>query len=341
MTLDISDLTARYGRTPVLHGIDLHVADREILAVLGPSGSGKTTLLRAIAGLHPPRSGRIVLGGVDVTDLRPEHRRVGLVPQEGALFGHLSVAANVGYGLRARRSPGARDRVTALLRLVDLDGLQDRMPHQLSGGQRQRVALARALAPEPRIVLLDEPFSGLDAALRVEVRSQVVAAIRESGATAVLITHDQDEALSVGDRVAVLHDGVLAQTATPDDLYDRPVSAWIAAFVGRAALLPGTSDGTEIGTALGPLPHPPRAGGPALAVVRPEQVHLAAPGNGRRTATVRGVDFLGHARLVRLELADGTAVSARVPAAAPWRVGAAVGVWLPDPVHVVPVPPAA
>lgn len=326
MSLAVTGLHAGYGRAEVLHGIDLDVGPGELVSVLGASGSGKTTLLRVVAGLHPATSGTVSLDGRDVTRLRPEKRRIGLVPQEGALFGHLDVARNVEYG--------ARGRAAELLELVGLGGFEKRMPHELSGGQRQRVALARALAPGPAVVLLDEPFAGLDAALRSEVRADVARVLRECDATAVLITHDQDEALSVSDRVAVLHAGVLVQTATPRALYRSPATAWVAGFVGEAALLPGVSDGRCVRTVLGDLPVRSGAVGEVLAVLRPEDLRL---GEGV-PATVRSVDYLGHSALARVELADGTRLTARLPdAPAP---GTAVQLRVAEAVHTVPPPPA-
>lgn len=322
MSLAVTGLRAGYGRAEVLHGIDLDVGPGELVSVLGASGSGKTTLLRVVAGLHPAASGTVSLDGRDVTRLRPEKRRIGLVPQEGALFGHLDVARNVEYG--------ARGRAAELLELVGLGGFEKRMPHELSGGQRQRVALARALAPGPAAVLLDEPFAGLDAALRSEVRADVARVLRECGATAVLITHDQDEALSVSDRVAVLHAGVLVQTATPRELYRSPATAWVAGFVGEAALLPGVSDGRCVRTPLGDLPVRSGPVGEVLAVLRAEDLRL---GEGV-PATVRSVDYLGHSALARVELADGTRLTARLlDAPAP---GTAVRLRVAEAVHTVP-----
>ncbi|GAY11126.1 ABC transporter ATP-binding protein [Pseudonocardia sp. N23] len=310
VVLRVRGLSAGY-RTPVLHEVDLDVHGGEFVSVLGVSGSGKTTLLRTVAGLHPAAAGTVSLGGRDLTRVAPQHRGIGLVPQEGALFGHLTVARNVGYGLRRLGRPLRAMRVADLLGRLDLDGLAHRMPHELSGGQRQRVALARALAPEPAVVLLDEPFANLDAGLRATVRADVVATLRVAGTAAVLITHDQDEALSVSDRVAVLHEGRIVQDDAPERLYGAPASEWLARFVGAATLLVGESDGAVVRTALGPLRHAPGAPGVVTAVVRPEQVGV---GEGDASAHVTGVEFHGHTRVVRLLLPDGTVVLARVPA---------------------------
>ncbi|MGD9989262.1 ABC transporter ATP-binding protein [Pseudonocardia sp.] len=329
VVLRVRALSAGY-RTPVLHDVDLDVHGGEFVSVLGVSGSGKTTLLRTVAGLHPATAGTVTLRGRDLTRVAPQHRGIGLVPQEGALFGHLTVARNVGYGLR--RSLRA-SRVPELLDRLSLGGLADRMPHELSGGQRQRVALARALAPEPAVVLLDEPFANLDAGLRASVRADVVATLRAAGTAAVLITHDQDEALSVSDRVAVLHGGRIVQDDAPERLYAAPATEWLARFVGAATLVPGDSDGRVACTALGPVRHDTGLTGAVIAVVRPEQVTL---GEGGEAAQVTGVEFHGHTRVVRLLLADGTAATVRVPAGdRPPRPGDPVTVAVTATVHVL------
>jgi len=232
----VTGLHKAFGAHPVLSGLDLEVRAGSLTAILGPSGSGKTTLLRLLAGFERADAGAISIGdglvdgpGVDVP---PERRRIGYVPQEGSLFPHLTVAANVGFGLSARERRGGR--VASMLELVGLGGLGRRYPHQLSGGQQQRVALARALTIEPAVVLLDEPFASLDAHLRASVRADVQEIFRRAGTTAVLVTHDQDEALSTADRVAALRDGKIAQCAPPEDLYRRPADPSLARFAGDA-----------------------------------------------------------------------------------------------------------
>ena len=225
--LVVSGLYKAFGDHPVLTGVDLEVPAGSLTAILGPSGSGKTTLLRVLAGFDRADAGTVKIGGsvVDGPDvhLPPERRRIGYVPQEGSLFPHLTVAANIGFGLPARQRRGPA--TAKLLDAVGLAGLGQRYPHQLSGGQQQRVALARALAIEPKIVLLDEPFASLDAHLRASVRADVQELLAKTGITGVLVTHDQDEALSTADRVAVLRDGRIAQCDAPQDLYDRPAAA--------------------------------------------------------------------------------------------------------------------
>ncbi len=278
----VSDLHKAFGPHEVLSGLDLNVPERSLTAVLGPSGSGKTTLLRILAGFERADQGRVVLAGQVVEEghvhVAPERRRIGYVPQDGSLFPHLSAAGNIGFGLsrQARRA----GRVDELLALVGLDGHQRRYPHQLSGGQQQRVALARALAPNPGLVLLDEPFSSLDASLRAEVRTDVQRVLRSTETTAVLVTHDQDEALSLADQVAVLRDGRVAQCGPPDVLYRHPADPAMARFVGDANLLEGTVRRGSALTLFGELPlrgdgSPLPDGAPVLVLVRPEQIDVS------------------------------------------------------------------
>jgi len=324
-SLTVEDLTKSFATTPVLTGVDLHVPSGSLTALLGPSGCGKTTLLRLIAGFDDPDSGSIAVGDRVVSgpgrSVAARRRGIGFVPQEGGLFPHLSVAANISFGLprRQRRDGG---RVRELLGLVGLDaGLADRAPHQLSGGQQQRVALARALAPEPSLVLLDEPFSSLDAGLRDETRLAVAAALTATGATAVLVTHDQAEALSIADQVAVLRGGRLVQLTDPRTLYRRPTDLDVAAFVGEAVVLDADVRAGVAHCVLGDLPAEwagPGAAlpdGPARVLLRPEQLRLVAAVPGAAPARVRRVDFYGHDSRVWLDLPDGGTVSARLDGA--------------------------
>ncbi|MCW2791548.1 MAG: transporter ATP-binding protein [Nocardioides sp.] len=315
--LSVRGVAKSFGGQPVLDGIDLEVPDG-ITAVLGSSGCGKTTLLRLVAGFLHPDAGSILLDDREVAagsrSVPARRRGVGYVPQEGALFPHLDVAANIGFGLA--RSERSGSRVGEVLELVELEqGLAHRFPHELSGGQQQRVALARALAPRPGVVLLDEPFSSLDAGLREGTGRAVARALRASGATGVLVTHDQGEALSLADRVAVMSAGRFLQVAKPSELYLSPASADVAAFVGHALLLPGTVSGETATCALGTVPvRRAAAPGAALLAIRPEQVVVATDGGAAGAdAVITEVSFFGHDATVRARLDDGTIATARVP----------------------------
>lgn len=316
--LKVTGVSKRYGTVQALDGVHLTVPSGELMAVLGPSGCGKTTLLRCIAGFESLDAGRIEIDGRQVAEpgrqVAPERRRVAVVPQEGALFPHLSVAGNAGYGLdRQSRRQG---RVEEVLELVGLPGYGPRMPHELSGGQQQRVAVARALAPRPPLVLLDEPFSALDAGLRVELRRDIRRALRADGATAVLVTHDQGEALSIADQIAVMRDGRVLQAGSPIEVYEAPTDIWVADFVGEAVVLPGTLRDGQAHTALGDLPvRPPTPdSGDVWVMIRPEQIEVLSESHADpclTPAVVTGQDFHGHDALVTLRLLDGSTVTAR------------------------------
>ncbi len=239
MRIKLEKITRNYGEIPALRGISLEVNDGEIMTVLGPSGCGKTTMLRVIAGLLEPDSGRIFFGERDVTALPPEKRRVGMVFQNYALFPHMDISENIGFGLRMRGSDKGhiRKRVEEALSLVGLDGYEKRMPSELSGGEQQRVALARAIAPEPDILLLDEPLSALDAGLRISLRHDIRSIQRELGITTIYVTHDRDEAMDISDRIAVLNRGRLEQEGEPEEIYRRPVNPFVARFLGDANLI--------------------------------------------------------------------------------------------------------
>lgn len=316
----------------VVRDVSLAVAPGETVALLGPSGCGKTSLLRAVAGLEPVRQGSITVDTTVVSGpgawVKPEHRRVGMVFQDGALFPHLTVAANIAFGLRSHPRKEVAARVEEVLALVDLAGYGPRLPHTLSGGQKQRVALARSLAPSPAVMLLDEPFSALDAALRVQVRSEVGRILNEIAITTLVVTHDQAEAFVLGDRVAVMRDGRVVQLDTADGLYRRPVNPWVAGFVGESNLLAGRIDragcATAAATALGPVPiegvphrsvaAPLPAGEAVTVLVRPEQVSVGPVGAADgTTAVVDAVEYHGHDIRYRLQLDDGSALVARCP----------------------------
>ena len=306
--LRIEDLHKSFAANPVLTGLDLEVPAGTLTAILGSSGSGKTTLLRLLAGFQTPDRGTVTIGARVVDEegahVHPEHRKIGYVPQEGGLFPHLTVRANIAFGLpRAQRRQGAAD----LLEMVGLGGLERRYPHQLSGGQQQRVALARALAVKPEIVLLDEPFASLDAHLRASVREQVGEILRESSTTTLLVTHDQDEALSLADQVAVLRDGRIAQCATPQELYAQPIDDELARFVGAANILGGTVDGELLATPLGNLRahwhgKSPPSGSAVTILIRPEQIELGpADGQTGLAGQIVRRSYHGHDALLHVQ----------------------------------------
>jgi iron(III) transport system ATP-binding protein len=334
--IEVRGLWKAFDDTAVLRDAELVVDQGSTMALLGPSGCGKTTLLRAIAGLAKPDAGSISIGGTAVlgprVDVPPERRRIGMVFQDWALFPHMSVGTNVGYGLtREQRRSG---RVEESLELVGLGGFGDRMPSTLSGGQQQRVALARALAPRPQAILLDEPFSNLDTALRVQVRTEVHALLQDLGVTTVFVTHDQEEAFVLGDQVAVMSDGLIAQQASPAEVYDAPATRWIASFVGAANLVPGHADGERARTTLGTVRLRSPQVGPVDVVLRPEQIRLdrAQPGDVDRgaVATVELIEFYGHDHVSIVRLADGTEVRSRQAGAPHLRRGDQVRLELLD-----------
>ncbi len=325
----VSGLKAGFGAVEVLHGVDLWVRPGEMLSLLGPSGCGKTTLLRCIAGLERPTAGSVEIGEATVSKLGgtstrpgasvwvpPEKRGVGMVFQDGALFPHLDVSGNIAFGLSKPERKGPR--VAEMLDLVGLGGLGDRMPTELSGGQQQRVALARALAPVPRVLLLDEPFSSLDVALRVSLRAEVRAVLDEVGVTALFVTHDQDEAFVMGDRVGVLRDGNLEQVATPIDLYTAPASPWIAAFVGDANLMRGVATGSVAATPIGEVGLVDAAWGDVQILLRPERLSLAAGGDHQ---TVASIEYHGHDTRYTVSHRDGSTLAVRQTGEPLHRVG--------------------
>ena len=320
--LELRNVSKTFGATKIFDQISFTVGHGEIAAIVGPSGQGKTTILRLIAGFDSPSTGAILMDGVCVSDtelrVNPEKRGIGYVPQDGALFPHLTVAENVAFGLRR----GAKQRVEEMLRLVGLHGLGDRRPDEISGGQMQRVALARALAPEPRMVLMDEPFSALDAAMRIEVRDEVHAILRKTGTTTVMVTHDQAEAMSIADHVIVMLDGGIAQAGSPREIYENPKNKHVAGFVGEANFVRGVASGGQISHVFGHLPHA-EANGIVTIMFRPEPLQLVSEGVRGRVETTT---YYGHDAAIGVRFENGERVTVRITAGAIPAVGEAVSV---------------
>jgi putative spermidine/putrescine transport system ATP-binding protein len=319
--LALDRITHRFGAATAVRDVSLGVEPGELVALLGPSGCGKSTLLRIIAGFITPSAGRVLLDGEPVGHIPPNRRGVGIVFQNYALFPHMSVAANIAYGLDARgiRGETARSQVAAMLALVKMEGFAERLPRQLSGGQQQRVALARALAVEPRILLLDEPFGALDKNLRLDMQIEIKRLQRDYGITTLLVTHDQEEALAMADRIAVLNEGLVEQFATPMAIYDRPASLFVSRFVGTTNLLQGEITGRyrdrvavrlDCGATLADLPAPAVAnGGRVFVSVRPEQLRLKRePGPDRIAGHLHAAMPLGPVIVYDIEAANRTPV---------------------------------
>jgi ABC-type Fe3+/spermidine/putrescine transport system ATPase subunit len=310
--LRLEGLEKRFGPAAVTRGVSLSAGRGEIVALLGPSGSGKTTVLRLVAGFETPDAGRILVEGEDVTALAPERRRFGMVFQHYALFPHMTVGGNVGFGLsgQSARAADTRGRVAEMLALAGLSGFEDRRVTEISGGQQQRVALARALAPSPRVLLLDEPLSNLDPTLREHTRRELKRAIRKVGITTLFVTHEQEEAFELGDRVAVLDRGRLEQVGTPEDLFERPATRFVATFIGRASVVPVVWDG---GARLTDGPLWPAEAAASLApgaaadlVVRPESLAFAtAPRPDALPGSVTARRFAGRVAYFRVATAAG------------------------------------
>ncbi len=331
LSVRLDSVAKSFGPTRAVDAVTLAVERGEVFAVLGPSGCGKTTLLRLIAGFERPEAGSVHVGDRIVAGphafVGPERRRIGMVFQDYALFPHLSVLGNVAFGLPRRRR---RDALSAL-ELVGLQHKAGSYPHELSGGERQRVALARALAPGPEVVLLDEPFSSLDATLRADLRREVDLILREAGATALLVTHDQEEALSLADRLAVMRDGKLVQVGPPEEVYTLPADRWVAEFVGEVNVIGGVSRGAGVETRLGVFDLPrSSAGAPGDSrasvhvAVRPEQLELRADAHGNAEVTQR--EFRGHDVLYRVRHETSGRVLVQLPSTDLFEIGDRVSV---------------
>ena len=321
-TIEVENLTKSFGPFRAVDGVTFEAQDGKITTLLGPSGSGKSTVLRMIAGLERPDAGRITLAGEDQTEASVQDRRVGFVFQHYALFRHMTVRQNVAFGLRVRKEPnqGTMRRVDELLELVHLAPFADRYPNNLSGGQRQRVALARALAPRPKVLLLDEPFGSLDARVRQDLRHWLDELHRELGVTSLLVTHDQEEALELANRVVVMHEGRIEQIGTPEEIYNQPATPFVAGFVGAANVLEGRilngrlRFGEQLllsGDGIGDIDD----GADARAYIRPHDVRVAHRNeNGHSVAAVlERVNNLGWMSKLHLNLSDGQALIAHVP----------------------------
>ncbi len=327
------EVSKTFGSVQALDAFSVAVADGQILSLLGPSGCGKTTALRVIAGFESPDRGSVTIGGRTVVDqhtmIPPEKRRIGMVFQDYALFPHMDVQQNVAYGLGSR----GEDRVRRVLALVGLEDTARRMPHELSGGEQQRVALARALAPRPDAILLDEPFSNLDATRRIRMRRDVRRILKWAGATTIFVTHDQEEALAMADVVAVMRSGKIVQAGTPKELYQRPADKWVAGFIGESDFVEGTAEAGRVETPIGAFPHFGSLRGPVEVMVRPEWIHLEPSDDGG--ATVIDQEFYGHDQLVMIEFANGRRIEARVSAGPVYAPGDRVQVGV-DEVVVFP-----
>ncbi|MDQ4045464.1 MAG: ABC transporter ATP-binding protein [Chloroflexota bacterium] len=328
--LAVDGLTKAFAGAPVVTHVSFAVHQGELVALLGPSGCGKTTTLRVISGLEHQDAGSVTVGGNvvadDTTFVPAERRKIGMVFQDYALFPHMSVGKNVAYGLRRGRE--SRQRVDEVLELVGLLELKDRSPSELSGGQQQRVALARALAPGPDLVMLDEPFSNLDQKLRISVRREVRAILAEAGTTAILVTHDQEEALSLADRIAVMNRGRIEQMGSPEELYHRPATRFVAGFIGDAQFLHAEARDRTASTVLGEVPIVNESHGEVDLLVRPEYIRLdrSRPESGAVHGQVLSREYFGHDQLLAVRLDGGSTVTARLGAYSGIRPGD--GVWV-------------
>lgn len=338
--LECRNLKKAFGRVLAVKSVSFALERGQFMALLGPSGCGKTTVLRMIAGLETPDAGEIHLDGREVSGrsafVPPNRRRVGMVFQDYALFPHMTVGQNIAYGLRNHRA-STQGRVAEMLDLAGLQGLDGRYPHELSGGQQQRVALARALAPQPDLLLLDEPFSNLDVALRTQVREEAQRILQDAQVSVILVTHDQEEAMSLASQLGLMHEGTLIQLGPPREIYEHPVSLWAARFLGDANLLRGEAQGATARTALGEISLEQPRQGPVDVLIRPEHVRLDAPGRGT-PARIQRQMFYGSHQIIWTELADQTQIKIRTGADVAWRRGEAVSIRVEGPAFAFPAP---
>ncbi len=338
-TLALSGLSKSFGSKPVLQNLSLEIANGEFVAVLGSSGSGKTTLLRLIAGFDDPDSGEISISGKLVASknvfVAAEARKVGYVPQDAALFPHLSVFENVAFGLKGLSKAARVDRVRELLKLVSMESFESQSATELSGGQKHRVALARALAPEPELILLDEPFAALDAELRARIREEIKLVLDKVSSTTVLVTHDQEEALSIADRVALLRDGNFAQVGNPREIYSAPVDLGVATFLGDSVIVDGVIESGKVSTSLGQLTllNSAKEASRGKVAIRPENFYLQPDLNG--DSIVVGRQFFGHDAVVEVKTPNQL-IRARSSGPFAPEVGMKVTVWVRGAVNFYP-----
>jgi len=338
-SITLRNVVKRYGDVVAVNEVSVDVAPSTLVTLLGPSGCGKTTMLRLVAGLELPTSGRILIGGRDVTDVGAAERDVSMVFQSYALFPHMTVLENARYGLivSGRKPAEADGRARVALATVGLEGYDDRLPSELSGGQQQRVAVARALVLEPAVLLFDEPLSNLDARLRRQMREEIRDLQQRLGLTVVYVTHDQAEAMAVSDRIVVMSRGVIAQEAAPRELYERPRDAFVAGFMGDAnrvrGMLARRTDGladVRLGRATVAMPHRDQPDGEVEVSIRPESIVLRAPGEGLVRGTVRKATYLGGSVEYTLDTDIGELFAISLDVAEPRKVGTEVGVALAD-----------
>lgn len=339
MILTLTNLSKSFGSQQVLGGLSLEVSKGEFVAVLGSSGSGKTTLLRLIAGFDAPDTGQITIGQKLVAGEKifvpAEQRRVGYVPQDAALFPHLSVFENIAFGLKGLSKPARTDRVKTLLKLVSMEGFENQSATELSGGQKHRIAIARALAPEPELILLDEPFAALDAELRSRIREEIKAVLDKVSSTTILVTHDQEEALSIADRVALLRDGSFAQVGKPREIYQAPVDLGVATFLGDSVIVDGVIQSGKVSTSLGQLTllNTAKEGSTGKVAIRPENFYLQPDLKG--DSIVVGRQFFGHDAVVEVKTPEQL-IRARSSGPFAPEVGMKVTVWVRGEVNFYP-----
>ncbi len=338
--VSLKEITKSFGRVTVIPNLTLEIKKGEFFSLLGPSGCGKTTILRLIAGLEEPDRGNIIIGESVAAGecwLPPEKRKIGLVFQDYALFPHMTVFKNIAFGLTGRGKNELKQKVRELLDMVGLPDEERRYPHELSGGQQQRVALARALAPSPEVLLLDEPFSNLDADLRIELRTETKRILEEKGTTSILVTHDREEAFSLSDRIGVLNGGKVEQTGTPHEIYHKPASRFVANFAGKADFIPGRIEGDSVISDIGVFKRgfAPCGAVPVDLMVRPDDVDFVPDEKGE--AVIAAAEFLGPESIFRLALPGGRSIHSVKPSKIKYQTGSRVKIHL-DPAHIVVFP---